>query len=191
MWSAGEMREVMLLNIMIDPEPEPSKLPQRVQVLAEGAWKALRDQDDQRAQELAEQALALWPDDPSLLNNLAMALEMQGQKDKARRMIREVYARFPDYFFVLIGIAGLEVLQGNLYHAHEMLNDLMQRKKLHTSEFIALCQAQIQAFLAEGNRKFARAWLEVWEQVDPKHPRLESYRKRIGKDRKNLFSPDQ
>jgi Flp pilus assembly protein TadD len=184
MWSDGEMREVMLLNIMIDPEPEPSKLPQRVRVLAEGGWKAIRDQNGRHAQELLEQALALWPDDPSLLNNLAMALEMQGQKDKARQLIREVHARFPDYFFGIIGIAGLEVLQGNLDHAHELLNDLIQRKKLHTSEFTALCQAQIQAYLAESNRKFARAWLEAWEQVDPEHPRLETYRKRIGKDRK-------
>lgn len=184
MWSDGEMREVMLLNIMIDPEPEPSKLPQRVRELAEKAWKALRDQNGQEAQELLEQALAIWPNDPSLLNNLAMALEMQGQGNKARQLIREVHVRFPDYFFGIIGIAGLEVLQGNLDHAHELLNDLIQRKKLHTSEFTALCQAQIQVYLAESNRKFARAWLEAWEQVDPEHPRLETYRKRIGKDRK-------
>jgi hypothetical protein len=49
MWSDGEMSELMLLNIMIDPEPEPSKLPQHVQVLAEQAWKALRDQDGRHA----------------------------------------------------------------------------------------------------------------------------------------------
>jgi hypothetical protein len=86
---------------------------------------------------------------------------------------------------ISLGSLLLEVLQGNLDHAHELLNGLMQRKKLHTSEFVALCQAQIQVFLAEGKRKLARDWLDTWEQVDPKHPRLKSFRRRIGRDRKN------
>jgi tetratricopeptide (TPR) repeat protein len=180
MWSAGEMSEVMLLNIEVSPEPEASKLPERVQELAEQAFQALRDRDGLRAQGLLEQALALWPDDPSLVNNLGLALEMQGQSKRSRQMIRELNSRFPDYFFGVIAIAGLEIEKGELDRAHQLLNGLMQRKKLHTSEFTALCRAQIQVWLAENKRKAARSWLEVWEKADPDHPDLKIYRRKVG-----------
>jgi tetratricopeptide (TPR) repeat protein len=184
MWSAGEMSEVMLLNIEVSPEPDASELPEQVQALAEQAFQALRDRNGRRAQELLEQALALWPDDPSLVNNLGLALEMQGQSERAHQMVRELHSRFPDYFFGIIAIAGLETEKGNLDQAHQLLNGLMQRKKLHTSEFTALCRAQIQVWLAEKKREAARSWLEIWEQADPDHPDLKTYRRKVGPPRK-------
>ena len=184
MWSAGEMHEVMLLNMEISPEPEASKLPRRAQQLAEQAYEALRKGDGRRAQELLEQALAIAPEDPSLVNNLAMALDMQGQSEEAQRMIRGLHDRFPDYFFGIIAAASLEVMEGNLDHAHELLNSLLERKKMHTSEFTALCRAQIQVWLAEDNREAARTWIEMWERVDPENPDLVAYRIRVGMDNK-------
>jgi len=184
MWSGGEMRKVMLLNIEISPEPEASELPRRVQALAEQAFQALLDRNGRRAQELLEQALALWPDDPSLVNNLAKALEMQGQSEQARQMIIELHNRFPDYFFGVVAIAGLEIEKGELDRAHDMLNGLLQRKKLHTTEFIALCQAQVQVWLAENNLDGARTWIEMWEKVDPNNPALKTYRRKVGPPRK-------
>ena len=180
MWSGGELRAVMLLNMQISPEPEASTYPKKVQILAEEAYQALHDQEGRRAQALLQQALALWPDDPSLINNLAMALDMQGQSEPASRMIRELHARVPDYFFGVIAIASLEVIEGNLEHVHALLNGLTQRKKLHTSEFTALCRAHIQVWLAESNREAARTWIEMWEKVDPENPDLIFYRLRIG-----------
>ena len=53
-----------------------------------------------------------------------------------------------------------------------MLNGLIQRKSLHTSEFVALCQAQIHVLLAEENPEAARLWLELWEKIDPEDERL-------------------
>jgi tetratricopeptide (TPR) repeat protein len=184
MWWGGEMREIILLNIEISPEPEESKLPKRAQLLAEEAYDALREGDGRGAQELLEQALAIAPDDPSLVNNLAMALDMQGQNEKALQMVLELHARFPDYFFGIIAAANLEVIQGNLERAHELLDGLVHRKKLHTSEFNALCQAQIQAYLAENKREAARSWVEMWEKVDPENPALKSYQRRVGPAKK-------
>jgi tetratricopeptide (TPR) repeat protein len=180
MWSGGEMRKVMLLNIEISPEPEASELPRRVQVLAEQAFQALLDRNGRRAQELLEQALTLWPDDPSLVNNLAKALEMQGQSKQARQMIIELHSRFPDYFFGVVAIASLEIKEGELDRAHDMLNGLLQRKKMHTTEFIALCNAQVQVWLADNKLDEARTWIEMWEKVDPNNPDLKTYRRKVG-----------
>ena len=161
------MHEVMLLNMEISPEPEASKLPKRAQQLAEQAYEALREGDGPRAQELLEQAQVIAPEDPSLVNNLAMALDMQGQSDEAQRMIRGLHDRFPDYFFGIIAAASLEVMDGNLDHAHELLNSLLDRKKMHTTEFTALCRAHIEVWLADDNREAARTWIQMWERVDP------------------------
>jgi Flp pilus assembly protein TadD len=181
MWAAGEQREVLLLNMEISPEPEDPGYPRAVQDLAEQAYDALRQRNGRRAQELLEKAVAMQPDAPSLLNNLAMAYEMQGLSARAHQMIGEIHARFPEYSFGIIGVAGLAIAEGDLETAGNLLNSLMQRKKLHTSEFAALCTAQMDLNLAEDRRDAARNWLEMLEQTYPDHPRLPYYRRRVGK----------
>ena len=68
---------------------------------------------------------------------------------------------------------------GDLEKAHVMLNGLMQRKKLHTSEFAALCRAQIHVLLAEKNPEAAHLWLDLWEKIDPEDEMLGGYLIRI------------
>jgi tetratricopeptide (TPR) repeat protein len=180
MWSKGQWREVMLLNMNITQEPQTTNRPMKVQELAEQASFALQEQDGQRAQSLLEQAINLWPDDPSLQNNLGKAYEMQGQSAKAFQMVRDIHAKYPGYFFGIIGVAGLAVINSDLEQAHKLLNDLMKRKDFHISEFIALCNGQIQVWLAEKNYEAARTWLGMWEKVDPDNPALNPFRLRVG-----------
>lgn len=182
-WSGGQYSEIILMSIEISPEAEPSKLPPRAQLLGEKAFDALNARDGRRAQDLLEQALAIAPDDPSLMNNLAMAFELQDQDEKAHQMVRDIHARFPQYFFGVIGVAGLETRAGNTERAHELLDSLMSLKKMHPSEFTALCRAQINLSLAEDNPDAALSWLEMWEKVNPGHPELTRLRNQIGPTR--------
>ena len=69
---------------------------------------------------------------------------------------------------------------GDLENAHDLLDGLMQRERLHYSEYDALCMAQIELSLEEKNKEAARSWFEMWEQVDPDNPKLERYRLRVG-----------
>ena len=155
-----------------------------MQKLYEESHEALANEDGQHAQEILEKAVTLAPDDPSLLNNLAIAHQMQGHSDIARRMIMEVHTRFPDYFFGILAAANIEAEKGNLDKAHDMLNGLMQRKKLHTSEFRALCRSEIQISLTEKNKEVARTWLDMWERVEPDEPSLAYYHQKVGSIRK-------
>jgi len=180
MWNEGEWRQVMLLNMEISPEPERTFRSRALQKLYEEAYEALLDEDGPLAQEILEKAVVLAPDDPSLANNLAIAYQLQGQDDKARQMMADIHTRFPDYFFGIIAFASMEVIAGRMDHAHDLLNGLMQRKRMHTSEFVALCRAQIQAWLADKNKEAARTWLELWEKVDPDEPDLGYYHKVVG-----------
>ncbi len=188
MWMKGEWRDLLLIGFEISDEPNPPYSNPKVQHLSEEAFYALQDGEGVRAQELLEQAVALEPDSASLLNNLAMALEMQGQSDRSQAMLREIHARFPDYFFGIVGMARLAVNEGDYETARSLLDDLMKRKKLHFSEYDALCMALIELSLAEKNKDAARTWFDMWERPDPENPKLEMYRLRLGlMDPETLF----
>jgi hypothetical protein len=180
MWLDGEWRETFLMNFEISDEvTSPYTIPE-VARLSEEAYYALQDEEGERAQRLLEQAIALEPDSPSLLNNLAKAYEMQGQSEEAQDILRQIHARFPDYFFGIAGIARLAIKDGDYEKARTLLDNLMQRKQLHYSEFDTLCMAQIDLSLAEKNNDAARSWFEMWERPDPENPKLEPYRLRLG-----------
>jgi tetratricopeptide (TPR) repeat protein len=182
LWDGDLIHEVMLLNIEVSPQAEPSKLPNKALTLFEQAFYALQKQDGKTAQDFLEKALAIAPDDPSLINNLAMAYDLQGKSEQARLMVIDLHDRFPEYFFGSIAVAGIEIERGNLDRAHQILNSLIQRKKVHTSEFLALCKSQIHLSMLEGDRDAGRMWVDVWQQVDPENPDAAAYRLRINTD---------
>jgi tetratricopeptide (TPR) repeat protein len=181
MWVQGEWRELLLYNYEITQETTTSYRSPEAEKLAVQALDALRSNRSAEAQALLEQAIALEPDEPSLLNNLALALEMQGRSAEGYALVHEVRARFPDYFFGIAGEARLAIKAGNLETAHQILDGLTQHKKFHITEFVTLCQAQIDLLLAEKNPRSAGAWLEMWEKADPEHPQLGIYRALIAR----------
>jgi predicted Zn-dependent protease len=182
LWVKGELCDVLLLNFEITSEPEGGLINPEAMTLSAKAIDALNNGNGEQAQEILERALALDPDAPSLQNNLAWAYEMQGQKRKAIAMMREIHARYPDYFFGIVEVARLAIEDKDLDTAYLLLNKLMQRKRLHVTEYDALCIAQIELHLAKKNEEVARSWFKMWERPNPKNPKLEWFRKR-------LFSP--
>ena len=180
MWLRGEWHEILLMNFEISDEVTAPYTNPEAERLAQEAYYALQDKEGQRAQELLEQAIALEPDSASLLNNLAMAYEMQGQSQKAHGMLLQIHAQFPDYFFGIAGVARLAIKDGDYEKARTLLDSLMQRRQLHYSEYDTLCTTQIDLCLAEMNKEAARAWFEMWERPNPENPKLEAYRLRLG-----------
>jgi hypothetical protein len=63
--------------------------------------------------------------------------------------------------------------------AHETLKPLMRQKKFHTTEFAALCNAQIALSVAEKQPGNARRWVELWEGVDADNPQLLAWKARL------------
>jgi len=55
----------------------------------------------------------------------------------------------------------------------------MSRKRMHHDELISVVETNIHLYLAKGEPDMARMWLNMWEQVDPDHPRLEEWRMQI------------
>ncbi|HNT77334.1 MAG TPA: tetratricopeptide repeat protein [Anaerolineae bacterium] len=190
MYIQGEWRDDLLfLGFQIGDESEyPDPLPPRAEKLAEQAILALRENDWRKAQPLLEQALTLAPDSPGLLNNMATAYQMQGRVEEAYAMVHDIHARFPNYLFARTALARIAMGDGNLARAHELLDPLLQRRKLHFSEFGQMMGAFIDLYIAEDKKGAAKQWLQMWEQIDPQNPRIAGYKLQLGmSDFKQFF----
>ena len=66
---------------------------------------------------------------------------MQGQFERAHAIVSSIHTRFPDYFFGIISAAQLAFERGDPDEARDMLDGLSRRKRMHITEYDALCEA--------------------------------------------------
>lgn len=178
LWRGGRWADTLLLEFQVTFEPiDNTSGP--AQELIESAWSAMRERDYERAEEALKHALVLEPDSPAAMNNLAAAYTAQGRGEESEQLVRELHARFPDYFFGIVNVANLAIRDGQFDRAREMLRPLMALGKYHISQFKSLCAAQIDLLLAEGNLDSARSWLEMWEGANPNDRSLDHFRPRV------------
>jgi tetratricopeptide (TPR) repeat protein len=182
LWIQGEWQELLLFGFELHGQPVHRHSRQVEQLTAE-AMEALYDDDGERAERLLKKALEQEPDAVDLLNNLATAYKVQGRVEEGDALTRQIHERDPDYLFARVDVAHQHIQNGELDRARELLKPLLTRRRLHFSEFAALCIGQISLFLAEGNREAARQWLQMWENADPDNPQLPEFRERVNEPR--------
>jgi predicted Zn-dependent protease len=178
MWVHGEWAEILLLAFELHDTPS-RKHSAAVEELAREARNAIYAGDGEQAERLLHEALAKEPDAPDLLNNLADAYNLQGRQEESRRLMREIHARFPDYWFGRIGVARQAIDEGRLEDAQEILQPMLQRTRLHASEFAVLATTEVELQLARGQVAGARSWLEMFKQMLPDHPNVAALRRMI------------
>jgi tetratricopeptide (TPR) repeat protein len=172
MWIEGEWRELELMGFEITPEAvgEPH-LPQ-AEAWAYEALEALRRDDGPTAEKLLTQCIELEGERPDLLNNLGTAYQAQGRNEEALELIRQVHQRWPDYFFGRIAMAFAAIKESKYDEAEAFLAPLRRRKRLHHTEFTALCVAYIQLFIGKGQFDGAQEWLGLLKKIEPDHPQV-------------------
>ncbi len=179
MWHQGKQTTFILLNTEITGEPVPWKIPLQARQLAEKAMKQLRQGRGSEAEQLLKQALELAPGDIRLRNNLAATYKLQRRTAEYERMIEQIYAEDPDYFFACAQMAELLIERGQTEEATQMLVPLSMLKKMHFSEMAMLCTVHIELALKEGRRDTARSWLDIFERVYPDHHNVKALRFRV------------
>jgi len=76
-------------------------------------------------------------------------------------------------------MAQFYLRDGKIKEAEALLEPLLSRRRFHHLEFAAFCAAQVEIFLAQGNRDAASSWLEMWASIDPDNPVLANLRQRV------------
>jgi tetratricopeptide (TPR) repeat protein len=179
LWLQGKWTEVIQTLNEIHHDPLFEHRPEVVKLLIEGIEFA-RKEDGFRSERLFKRALELEPDSPDILNNLALSYKLQGRDDEAERIIQQISQQYPDYLLGITNMARIHIHHGEYEKAAELLKPLLSsHKRLHHNELIAVIESNIQLYLAKNEPQHVRAWLEMWENVDPDDPRLQERRQQF------------
>jgi tetratricopeptide (TPR) repeat protein len=170
-----EVFDLTLVEFLVTNEQKIFHSP-AVDLILEQATPLLKAGDGQAAEKLYRQALELEPHKPDLLNNLAMSLSLQGRREEAILLLEVLHYQHPDYLFARTGLAKATMQNNDLERAQALLEPLYERRKFHVSEFDALCATQIDLLLLQNDRLSAKNWFEMWENFNPKNPKLDFYR---------------
>jgi len=180
MWIKGEWRPIMMLGFQIsyDPPEQPSIKP-AAQKLMEKAINALHAHEGEQAENHLRNALKIQPNEPSIVNNLALALSMQGKAEESDALADSIPERFPDYFFGWVISARRAMEKDDLETAKKYIEKMVGTQELHVTEFSALCSCQIDFMIQDEKPEGAVTWYEMWQQGYPDDPRLEDYEEKM------------
>ncbi|BAZ40795.1 hypothetical protein NIES4101_67560 [Calothrix sp. NIES-4101] len=182
MWLQGKWQEIKLISYEFHEEPTIKHSRQVLKIMAQ-AISLMKTGDQQKlkhAEVLLKDCLAIEPDSPDLLNNLALCYQYQGQSQEGDELLRENIERFPDYVMSRVVLASGHLKNGELDAAEDLLKPLEQRKRFHFQEFAAFCDTLIELLLAKKQREGAKAWLRMWEGVDPENPAVLKWKAKFG-----------
>ncbi len=179
LWLKESWTEIMMIGFQISRDAEPSTLKPSTLRLMEKAINALHAKNAPEAEVHLRKALEIQGDDPGLLNNLAMALQMQGKQAESDSIADQIPARFPDYFFGQVITVRKALNTKQLEKAKITLDKMMTKPELHVTEFSALCACQIDFFLADEKPEGAISWYKMWEQGYPDDTNREKYQTTI------------
>ena len=180
LWSDGQWREILMhgFEIVNDASGE-SPLKPRVYPLMEKSLDALRGGDGATAEGYLRKALKIQPDEPSLHNNLALALNLQGRIAEADTLADQIVEQFPDYFFGQIIAARRAIDAEDFERAAAILGRLMETKRLHITEYSALCACHIDFLIAKADLEGVASWFQMWRNGYPEDPTLKRYEARF------------
>lgn len=180
-WANGDWQDLRLQLTEIYEGVE-SDLPPLAQDYYLKAYEAQENGDAVHAEILLKAALALVPDSPQLLNNLAAAYALQGRSKEYAELLRKIIERHPDYVFARINFADLIIEEGRYEEAEALLVPLGERPRLHLYEVIGIQQTYLHLHFRRGNLELARECLRVWEDLAPDDARLKTWRRRLGRE---------
>ena len=178
MWMLGSWKDVMLLNYEITNEPTFKHSPQ-VEAWFTDSIQAEQARDVDRAEESLQRALAVEPNAPDLLNNLATIYDLRGRRKDAEALLRQLIEQHPDYSFPRINLTRYCIQRGDLEQAEALLKPLQTRKQFNISEFGYLCNAQMELNMAKNQADGALKWLEMWQAFDPNNPLVADWHRRL------------
>ena len=177
MWLQGKWHETLLFNFVVGEESEASypMTSREARDAYVDAHELLRDENYSGARTLLERANKLQPDHPIILNNLAQCLERLGDQDAANTMVASVIKNCPDYLFGQISIINQLINNAELKQAQETLTPLLNRAKLHYSEFSAVADAQVRILVLRDEINGAKMWLDTWRKILPDEPKVDAW----------------
>ncbi|MCA0455217.1 MAG: hypothetical protein LCI00_14675 [Chloroflexi bacterium] len=167
MYEKGKQKDRLFLNYEIHGEADRKHFPKHVQRLYEKSAEAVSRNDFTTGLQFAQEAFVLLPNDPGIMNQMAICLINLKRRPEAEALIRQNAELNPDYLFARCAMANLCSEAGKIAEAKEWIAPLLKRSRFHFSEFKMLAYAQAELLKAEGKHDVARTWIDFANQAMP------------------------
>jgi tetratricopeptide (TPR) repeat protein len=180
MWLNGAWQEISLITYEFH-ENQPFEHSPKIIKLMEKALTLLRTGTPAAgiaAEKLLQEALAITTA-PDLLNNLAVAYQLQHREDEAIALCRQIVADYPNYIPARVTIARFHLLRQETDIADALLKPILKQPRFHIEDLATFSEGYLELLVQQENLAGMKGWLQLWSQVTPDHLRLKDWQKRV------------
>ena len=178
-WTGETWVTLRIIAQSVSREPSPSDLPPAVFEVYKRAHLRMDERDWLGAERLLLEGLKRVPNHRAMMNNLAVVYHNLGRASEAMVLIQAVHAMYPDYSFGRIAMAGLAMQEDRDEESWKLVRPLMDLEEIHLTEAQILYPLLIDMFLKADDQDSAECYLQLLENADPDHPRLEELREQV------------
>ncbi|MCE7982841.1 MAG: hypothetical protein DYG89_16790 [Caldilinea sp. CFX5] len=166
LWQRGQWREIQLQKLEITEDHKVVYAP-RVADLIDRGLDAIKRKDDELAEKLLRQAVALEPGAKEAYNNLGVIYSQRNNQTEARAMFQVAADLDPTYVFPRANLVIYLLRDKNVEGAKEMLKPLVAGTQRTPQEMAFYLYAQAQIQMAEDAHEDALASVNGALQLNP------------------------
>ena len=170
-WYKGKEKSVILCMFQITHESRiEGILPQKAEKDVAQAFGLMSQHCFVEAAEVFEKILPSVPKYPAAHYNYAICLLLLKEKKQYKKVIEDIYRRFPDYSFGIGAKAGFLLAEGKLDEAEKLTDRLLAMEEHHISEYHMMINLMIALLLAKGQPDAAKSWHKMSLEVLKEKP---------------------
>ena len=175
LWLNGKWQEELpLANYEIVPEPAAIQSPEAKALLDKALKKIALESPKaaETAETYLQQALAIEPQNPVLLNNLALAYTHQERLVESRQLTQQIIDEYPEDVDSRIALTQLYLQEENLAAAETVLNQLLHQSSFTEDNLVGLMLTRSRLLMLQGQEDMARLWFQEVLPMVKEHPLL-------------------
>lgn len=164
-WDGQQLAQLKLFQIEVHREPSDSGLPPELDRRLEASVLAYGEGRYEDAEAELEAILAVEPNHPVALGNLAAIRDRDGRPDESMRLLQQAVEADPDYLFGRCSLARRYILDGDLETAKPLLAGQDAIRRIHVQDLINLYATQAMLHASQGESDQARNLIRALESV--------------------------
>ncbi|MBT9312363.1 tetratricopeptide repeat protein [Leptothoe kymatousa] len=163
-----------LATYTVEPEPALTHTPEAASLLDKAQKKIALESPKaaETAEKYLQQALELEPNNPVLLNNLALAYTHQDRLAESRQLTQQIIDQHPEDVDSRIAIAQLYLQEDNLDVAETVLDPLLRKSQMTENNLVSLMLTRSRLLMLQGHEDMARLWFQEILPTVKGHPLL-------------------
>lgn len=176
LWLNGKWVDNPYLAIYtLEPETPQTQTPEADNLLDKAKKKIALESPKaaETAEKYLQEAIQLEPDNPVLLNTLALAYTHQERLGEARQLTQTIIDQHPQDVDSRIAIAHIYLQENNLDAADQVLASLLSQRSFTENNLVSLMLTRSRLLMLQGQEDMARLWFQEILPMVKKHPLLQ------------------